>query len=55
MAAPTSENLDRLARLLDAGIVKVPIRQTYPLGQAPAVMNALAIAHTEGKLALQIA
>jgi NADPH:quinone reductase len=55
MAAPTSENLERLARLLDAGIVKVPIHQTYPLAQAPAAMNALATDHTQGKLALQIA
>jgi NADPH:quinone reductase len=36
MAAPTSENLERLARLLDTGIVNVPIHQAYPLEQAPA-------------------
>ncbi len=55
MAAPTSENLQRLARLLDAGTVKVPIHQTYPLEQAAAALNALATTHTQGKFALQIA
>ena len=55
MAAPTTENLERLARLLDAGTVTVPIHQTYPLEQAAAAMNALAAAHTQGKHALQIA
>jgi NADPH:quinone reductase len=55
MAAPTSENLERLARLLDAGIVEVHIHLTYPVEQAPAAMNALGTAHTQGKLALRIA
>jgi len=55
MATPTGENLERLARLLQTGIVKVPVQHTYPLDQAPAAMNALATAHTQGKLALQIA
>ena len=49
MAAPTTENLERLARLLDAGTVTVPIHQTYPLEQAAAAMNALATAHTQSK------
>jgi NADPH:quinone reductase-like Zn-dependent oxidoreductase len=55
MAAPTSENLERLANLLDSGIVKVPIHETYAFAQAPAAMSALATTHTQGKLALQIA
>lgn len=55
MAAPTSENLERLARLLDTGIVNVPIHQAYPLEQAPAAMNALLTHHTQDKLAVQIA
>jgi NADPH:quinone reductase len=55
MAMPTSENLERLARLLDAGLFEVPIHKTYPLEQAPAAMNALATAHTQGKLGLKIA
>jgi NADPH2:quinone reductase len=57
MAAPTSENLERLARLLDAGTAKVKVRihQAYPLDQAAAAMHALAATHTQGKIALQIA
>jgi NADPH2:quinone reductase len=53
MAAPTSENLQRLARLLDAGTLNVPIHQTYPLDQAGAAMTALATTHTQGKIALR--
>jgi NADPH:quinone reductase len=55
VAAPTTENLQRLARLLDGGTVDVPIHESYPLEQAPAGMNALATTHTQGKLALQVA
>ena len=55
MAAPTSDNLNRLAHLLDAGTLKVHIQQTYPLDEAAAAMNALATTHTQGKIALQIA
>jgi NADPH2:quinone reductase len=55
MAAPTTENLQRLAHLLDAGTLKVPIQHTYPLDQAADAMNALATTHTQGKIALQIA
>jgi NADPH:quinone reductase-like Zn-dependent oxidoreductase len=55
MAAPTRENLEGLARLLDAETVNVPIHQTYPLEHAAAAMNALATAHTQGKLALRVA
>jgi NADPH:quinone reductase-like Zn-dependent oxidoreductase len=52
MAVPTSENLERLARLLEAGTVKVHVQLTYPLEQAPAAMDALVADHTQGKLAL---
>lgn len=55
MAEPTTDNLHRLARLLDAGTLTVHIQQTYPLDQAAAAMNALATTHTRGKIALQIA
>jgi NADPH:quinone reductase len=55
IAAPTPENLERLAQLLDAGTLKVHIQHTYPLDQAAAAMNALATTHTQGKIALQIA
>ena len=55
MAVPTTDNLQRLARLLDAGELDVPIHETYPLDQAAAAMHALATTHTRGKIALQIA
>ena len=55
MAAPTGENLKRLAKVPDRGIVMVPIHQKYAFAVAAAAMNALATAHTQGKLALQIA
>jgi NADPH:quinone reductase-like Zn-dependent oxidoreductase len=55
MAAPTIENLQRLAQLLDAGNLQVPIQDTYPFEAAAAAMNALATTHTQGKIALQIA
>jgi len=55
MSAPTSEKLERVARLLDGGTLKVHIQHTYPLDRAAAAMNALATTHTKGKIALQIA
>jgi NADPH2:quinone reductase len=55
MAAPTTENLQRLAHLLDTGTLKVRIQHTYPLDHAAAAMNTLATTHTQGKIALQIA
>ena len=53
MAAPTSENLDRLAGLLADGL-RVPIHATYDLANAPDALVALATTHTQGKLAVQI-
>jgi NADPH:quinone reductase-like Zn-dependent oxidoreductase len=53
MAAPTPENLQRLARLLADGL-RVPIQATYELAQAPDALSALATAHTRGKLAIRI-
>jgi NADPH:quinone reductase-like Zn-dependent oxidoreductase len=54
MATPTTDNLQRLAHLLDTGALQVHIQQTYPLDQAAAAMNALATTHTRGKLALHV-
>jgi NADPH2:quinone reductase len=55
MAAPTRENLDRVAQLLDNGTVKVPVQGTYPLERATEALKALATSHTQGKLAIRIA
>jgi NADPH:quinone reductase len=54
MAAPTPENLERLARLLADGTLRVPIQATYELAQGPDALAALATTHTRGKLALRI-
>src|SRR5215217_6974310 len=55
MAAPTTENLDRVAQLLDGGTLKVPVQDTYPLDRATEALQALATSHTQGKLAIRIA
>ena len=54
MAAPTPENLERLARLLTDGMLRVPIQETYELAQAPDALTALAATHTQGKLAIRV-
>jgi len=54
MASPTAANLERLARLLNAGTLRVPVQHTYPLEQAGAALEALAGTHTQGKRAITI-
>jgi NADPH:quinone reductase-like Zn-dependent oxidoreductase len=54
MAAPSTENLDRLAALLADGALKVPIQATYELGRAPEALQALASTHTQGKTAISV-
>ena len=55
MASPTTANLERLAQLLEAGKLRVPIQRTYPLEQAGTALESLAARHTQGKLAIAIA
>jgi NADPH2:quinone reductase len=55
MSAPTSEKLERLARLLDDDTLKIHVQRTYPVDQAAVAMNALANDHTRGKITLRIA
>jgi NADPH:quinone reductase len=54
-AVPSPENLQRLARLLEAGMLRVPIQQTYELEQAAEALHALATEHTQGKRAIRVA
>lgn len=54
MAAPTPENLDRLAQLLADGTLRVPIQATHDLAKAPEALTALATTHTQGKLAIRV-
>lgn len=54
MAAPTPENLERLAHLLADGTLRVPIQATYELAQAPDALTELPTTHTQGKLAIRV-
>jgi NADPH2:quinone reductase len=54
MAAPTPENLERLARLLADGALRVHVQATYELEEAPDALTALATTHTQGKLAVSV-
>jgi NADPH:quinone reductase-like Zn-dependent oxidoreductase len=55
MAVATQENLQRLARLLEARTLWVPVRRTYELEQAGEGLRALATEHTQGKWAIRVA
>jgi NADPH2:quinone reductase len=55
MAAPTSDNLQRLGMLLADGALRLPVQATYELAQAPEALEALTSQHTQGKLAIQVA
>ena len=54
MAAPSPENIERVAQLLDAGVIWVPIQRSFALDQAGDALAALG-GHKQGKLGLQIA
>jgi NADPH:quinone reductase len=55
MATPTTESLERLAELLDAGTLRVHIQGSYGLDRAGDALRALGAEHTQGKLAIQVA
>jgi hypothetical protein len=54
MAAPTPKNLERLARVLADGTLRVHVQATHELAQAPDALSALGTTHTQGKLAIHI-
>src|SRR5215211_6372154 len=54
-AVATQENLQRLARLLEARTLWVPVQRTYELEQAGEGLRALATEHTQGKWAIRVA
>src|SRR5215211_2787831 len=54
-AVPSQENLQRLARLLEARTLWVPVQRTYELEQAGEGLRALATEHTQGKWAIRVA
>ena len=53
-AVPGPEHLERLAGLLEAGTLSVPIQATYTLGQADQALKALTTQHTQGKLSITL-
>jgi NADPH2:quinone reductase len=55
VASPTTSGLERLADLLAAGALRVPVQRTYALEQAGVALEALPTTHTQGKLSLTIA
>jgi NADPH2:quinone reductase len=54
MASPSTENLDRVGKLLADGALKVPVQETYDLDRAPEALQALGSTHTQGKLAIKV-
>jgi NADPH2:quinone reductase len=54
MAAPSTENLERLGALLADVSLRVPVQGTYDLAQAPEALGALGATHTQGKLAIRV-
>jgi NADPH:quinone reductase len=54
MGVASPENIERLARLLADGTLKVPVQDRYPLAQAGEGLQALAGTHTQGKLAIDV-
>ena len=54
MAEPSRENLERIAKLLDAGELAIPIQETYPLERAGEALEVLGTTHTQGKLAIRV-
>jgi NADPH2:quinone reductase len=55
MAMSTTSNLERVAQLLEAGALRVPIQRSYPLEQAGTALEDQATTHTQGKLAIRVA
>ena len=54
MSVPTTEILDRIARHLADGTLKIPIQGTYDLAQAMEALQELGAGHTQGKLAIRV-
>ena len=54
MGSPSPENLERLAPLLEAGTLTVPIQDSYELARAGEALQVLATTHTQGKLAIRV-
>jgi len=54
MAVPSHDNLRRLAALLDDGTLRVHVHDTFELDRAAEALQALAIEHVRGKVAISV-
>jgi NADPH:quinone reductase-like Zn-dependent oxidoreductase len=54
MAVPSTDNLRRLAALLDEGTLQVHLHDTFELDRATAALQTLATEHVRGKLAISV-
>jgi NADPH:quinone reductase-like Zn-dependent oxidoreductase len=54
MAIPSPENLERLAKLLEDGVLRMHLQDSFPLDRAGEAMNALGATHTQGKLGVDV-
>jgi NADPH:quinone reductase-like Zn-dependent oxidoreductase len=54
IASPDAGLLDRLARMLDDGTLRVPIQNSYALEEAPTALVDKQALHTQGKLAITV-
>jgi NADPH:quinone reductase len=54
IAVSSAENLERLAGLLEDGTLRIPIQGRYGLDRAGDALQALAAAHTQGKVAVSV-
>ncbi len=54
MAAPTPENLRRLAELLEAGTLHVHIQETFDIDHAADGLQTLASSHVRGKIGIRV-
>jgi NADPH:quinone reductase-like Zn-dependent oxidoreductase len=55
MATPSRENLERVAELLEDGVLTIRIQRTYALEDAASALRDLTTEHTRGKLAIAVA
>ena len=51
---PEHEHLEELARMADAGQLRVPIAKAFPLGQAAAAQDLVAGGHVRGKVVVTV-
>ena len=54
MARPDAGQLEQIGALVDAGAVRVPVSETFPLAQAREALAHSETRHTRGKIVLTV-